>query len=98
MVKNRGRERLLSRPWVSLGRKKVSFQDMEHEVSKATSTSFKTIDNSGTNRVPFKTIEETNNRSIPFKTFDDWVKARTAKCDMAFKDTLSFMLQKRNQP
>ena len=61
---------------------------MEHEVSKATSASFKTIDkigtrqvsfktidSSGTRRVSFKTIEETNNRSIPFKTFDNWLKA-----------------------
>ena len=68
-------------------RKEVSFQDMEHEVSKATSTSFKTIDKShtkqipfktidksGTNRVSFKTIEETNNKSIHFKTFEEWVK------------------------
>ena len=52
------------------GRKKVSFQDMEHEVSKATSISFKTIDKSDTKQVSFKTIEETNNKLIPFKTFN----------------------------
>ena len=72
MVKNRGRETSFKTMGKS-GRKKVSFQDMEHEVSKAPS---------------FKTIEDTSNKSISFKTFDDWVKARTANCDMALKDAL----------
>ena len=93
MVKNRGRETSF-RTMGKSGRKKVSFQDMEHEVSKA--PSFKTIDKSGTNRVSFKTIEETNNKSISFKTFDDWVKARTANCDTALKDALSFISEKKS--
>ena len=108
MVKNRGRETSF-RTMGKSGRKKVSFQDTEHEVSKATSTSFKTIDKngtkqvnfmtldkSGTKRVSFKTIEETSNISIPFKTFDDWVKARTANCDKALKDALSFVSGKKS--
>ena len=41
-------------------------------------------------------MEETNNKSIPFKTFDDWVKARTTKCDMALKDALSFVSEKKS--
>ena len=69
---------------------------MEHEVSKATSISFKTIDESDTKHVSFNTIEETNNKSISFKTFDDWVKARTAKCDTALKDALSFISEKKS--
>ena len=63
------------------GRKKVSFQDMEHEVSKAPS---------------FKTTEETNNKLISFKTFDNWIKARTANCDMALKDAFSFISDKKS--
>ena len=55
-AKNRGRETSFKTLGKS-GRTKVSFQDMEHEVSKA--PSFKTINKSGTNRVSFKTIEET---------------------------------------
>ena len=47
MVKNRGIETSFKTMGKS-GRKKVSFQDMEHEVSKA--TSFKTIDKSGTKK------------------------------------------------
>ena len=39
-------------------------------------------------------MEETNNWLISFKTFDQWVKARTAKCDMALKDALSFISEK----
>ena len=79
MVKNRGRETSFKTMGKS-GRKKVSFQDTEHEVSKAPS---------------FKTIEETNNKLISFKTFDDWVKARIANCDMALKDALSFISGKK---
>ena len=79
------------------GRKKVSFQDMEHEVSKATSISFKTIDQSDTEQVSFKTIEENKQQiAIPFKTFDDWIKARTANCDMALKDAISFVSEKKS--
>ena len=63
------------------GRKKVSFQDKEHEVGKTNS---------------FKTIEDTNNKLISFKTFDDWVKGRTAHCDMALKDALSFISDKKS--
>ena len=107
MVKNRDRETSFKTMGKS-GRKKVSMQYMEHEVSKA--TSFKTIDKSGTKSVSFKIIdksdtksffqdhEETDNRSIPFKTFDEWVKARTAKSDMALKDALSFISGKRSAP
>ena len=62
-------------------RKKVSFQDMEHEVSKAPS---------------IKTTEETNIKSISFKTFDKWIKARTANCDLALKDVLSFISDKKS--
>ena len=94
MVKNRGRETSFKTVGKS-GRKNVSFQYMEQEVSKA--TSFKAIAKSGTKRVSrplikvalivsLKTMEETNNRSIPFTTFEEWVKARTAKCDTALKD------------
>ena len=40
------------------------------------------------------------NRTIPelgpIKTFDEWVKARTAKCHMALKDALSFISEKRS--
>ena len=39
-------------------------------------------------------MEKMHNRLTSCKTFDDWVKARTAKCDMALKDTLSFILEK----
>ena len=56
----------------------------------------KTTDKSETNRVSFKTIEETNNKLISFKTFDDWVKARTANCDTALKDALSFISDKKS--
>ena len=63
-AKNRGRE-ISFKTMGKSGRKRVSFQDMEHEVSKA--TSFKTIDKSGTNRVSFKTIEHTSNISISFQ-------------------------------
>ena len=63
------------------GRKKVSFWDKEHEVGKANS---------------FKTIEDTNNKSISFKTFDDWVKAKTAHCDMALKYALNFVSDKKS--
>ena len=59
-VKDRGRETSFKTMGKS-GRKKVSFQDMEPEVSKATSTSFKTIDTSGTKQVSFRTTEETTN-------------------------------------
>ena len=41
-------------------------------------------------------MEETNKRLIPFKTFDKWVKARTAKCDMALKDASSSISGKRS--
>ena len=106
MVKNRGRETSFKTMGKS-GRKKVSFQDMEHEVIKATSSKttgksgtnrvcFKTIDKSDTKRVSFKTIEVTNNKVIPFKTFDELVKARIAKCDMALKDALSFVSEKKS--
>ena len=64
------------------GRKKFSFQGKEHEVSKA--NSFKTPD------------KGTNKKSISFKTFDDWVKARIAHCDMALKDNLSFISDKKS--
>ena len=105
-VKNRGRETSFKTMGKS-GRNKVSFQDMENEVSKA--ISFKTIDKSGTKRVSFKTTEETNNisihfktfdewiktrkanKSISFKTFDEWVKERTEKCDTQLKASLSFV-------
>ena len=95
MVKSRGRETSF-RTMDKYGRKKVSFQDTEHEVNKATSISFKTIDKSDTKQVSFKTIEETNNKSIPFKTFDDLVKARTANCDTALKDALSLVSDKKS--
>ena len=55
-VKNRSRETSFKTPG-KFERKKISFQDTEHQVSKA--PSFKTTDKSGTNRVSFKTIEET---------------------------------------
>ena len=95
MVTNRGRETSF-RTMAKSGRKKVSFQDMEHEVSMATAISFKTIGKSGTNKVSFKGTEETNNKSISFKTFDDWVKVRTANCDAALKDALSFVSVKKS--
>ena len=53
MAKNRGRQTSFKTMGKS-GRKKVSFQDTEHEISKA--TSFKTIGKSGIKRVSFKTI------------------------------------------
>ena len=90
-------DRLLSRPWVSLEGKGF-LQDMEHEVSKATSTPFKTIDKngtkqvhfktidkSGTKRVPFKTIEDTSSKSIHFETLKEWIKARKANKSISFK-------------
>ena len=41
-------------------------------------------------------MKDTNKKSISFKTFDDWVKARTAHCDMALKDGLSFVSDKKS--
>ena len=75
-------KRLLSRPQVSSGWNKVLFQDKEHKVGKA--NSFK------------NPVKDTNNESISFKTFDDWVKARTAHCDIALKDDLSFVSDKKS--
>ena len=94
MVKNRGRQtsfRIIGKS----GRKKVSFQDTEHEVSKAPSS--KTIDKNGTNRFSFKTIEDTSNKSIPFKTFVT-IGSRLGQQIMtqALKDALSFVSDKKS--
>ena len=88
MAKNRSRETSFKTMGKS-GRKVVSFQDMVDEVSKA--VSFKTIKNDGTKSASFQTMEETHNRPHSFKIFNDWVKARTTKCDTALKDALSFI-------
>ena len=80
-VENRGEKTSFKTPGKS-GWTKVSFQDKEHKVSKA--NSFKTP------------VKDTNNESISFKTFDDWVKARTAHCDKALKDDLSFISDKKS--
>ena len=61
MTKGRGRETSFKTIGKS-GRKKVSFQDMEHQVSKA--PSIKATDKSGINRVSFKTIEDTRPLTI----------------------------------
>ena len=88
MAKNRSRETSFKTMGKS-GRKVVSFQDMVDEVSKA--VSFKTIKNDGTKSASFQTMEDTHNRPHSFKIFNDWVKARTTKCDTALKDALSFI-------
>ena len=79
-VENRGQKTSFKTPGKS-GRKKVSFQDKDHKVGKA--NSFKTL------------VKDTNNESISLKTFDDWVKARTAHCDRALKDAISFVSDKK---
>ena len=100
------------------GRKKVSFQDTEHEVSKATSlkttdksgtnrTSLKTIDKNGTKQVPSKTINKSGTKIVSFKTIEETTTdqflsrpltiglTKTAKCDMALKDALSFISERK---
>ena len=79
-VENRGKKTSFKTLSKS-GRNKISFQDKEHKVGKA--NSFKTP------------VKDTNNESISFKTFDDWVKAKTAHCDTALKDDLSFVSDKK---
>ena len=82
------------------GRKKVTFQDMEHQVSKA--PSFKTIEDTSESPIHFKTFQEwvkarkATNKLISFKTFDEWVKARTAQYDTVLKDALSFASEKKS--
>ena len=78
---NRGKKTSFKTPGKS-EQTKVSLQDKEHKVSKA--NSFKTP------------VKDTNNESISFKIFDSWVKARTAHCDMALKDDLSFISDKKS--
>ena len=69
MVNNRGIQTSF-RTMGKSGRKKVFFQETEHEVSKAPS---------------FKTTEDISNNSIHFKTCQKWVKAGKANKSTSFK-------------
>ena len=104
MVKSRSIESSF-RTMSKSGRKKVSFQDMEREVSPSRTWNVRSVRQHLLLSRPlikvalivsFKTIEETNNKSISLKTFDNWVKARTANCDTALKDALSFISEKKS--
>ena len=47
---------------------------------------------------PFKTLDVNDirvTREMCTEIFDNWIKARTANCDMALKDALSFISDRK---